>query len=349
MKFCKLIIIILIVFLKTGNVFSNNNIFNVNNIELVKNSKSSNDELANLAIKKGFEKLIKKVLLEEDIKKLSEFKFSQMKELVMYYQVLNKVTENNGVEKINFNIFFDKNKIHNLFYKKNISYSEIINKELYLLPILKKNGQIYIFNNNFFYDNWNKIYSSELIEFILPLENIEIIQNVNQNKDNLLNLELNNLFEEYSNKNSALIIIEDKNSTEQKIYFKVKILGKNIVKNINIKKIDLSEEKFYEKIIIEIKKEIINLTKSENLIDIRTPSFLNAQLDVTNYSNLVELNLRLKKIDLIENIYVQKFNNNTVYLKLKYLGKLDKITKLLEDEKIFLKLAGDQWRIKIIK
>ena len=39
---------------------------------------------------------------------------------------------------------------------------------------------IFIFSNNFFYDNWNKIEKDELIEFILPLENIEIIQNINR-------------------------------------------------------------------------------------------------------------------------------------------------------------------------
>ena len=42
-------------------------------------------------------------------------------------------------------------------------------------------------------------------------------------------------------------------------------------------------------------------------------------------SNLVELNLRLKKIDLIENIYVQEFNNEYIFLKIKYLGKLIKL------------------------
>ena len=38
----------------------------------------------------------------------------------------------------------------NLFYKKNISYSEIINKELFILPILKKENQIFIYNKIFF-------------------------------------------------------------------------------------------------------------------------------------------------------------------------------------------------------
>ncbi|MDC0545045.1 hypothetical protein OAO00_00930 [Pelagibacteraceae bacterium] len=347
MKFYKLILFILIVFLKTGNLLSNNNIFDVNNIEIEKKSKSNNDEIANQAIKKGFEELLDKILLKEDNKKLEELKFSEIKELVKYYQVSNIITSNN-IEKINYNISFDKDKIHNLFYNKKISYSEITNKELFILPILRKNNQIFIYNRNFFYDNWNEIYDNDLIEFIIPIENIEIIQNINSNRDNLLNLQLKIIFEEYQDKNLAIVLIEDNNSKEEKIYLKMKILGKNIVKNITVKRFELNEKNFYEKIIIEIKKEITNTVKSENLIDVRAPSFLNAEFEISEKSNLAELNTRLKKIDLIENIYIQEFNNETVNLKIKYLGKLDKIIRELENQKINLRLVGDQWSIKII-
>ena len=188
----------------------------------------------------------------------------------------------------------------------------------------------------------------ELIEFILPLENIEIIQNVNENKDNLLNLELSYLFKEYAGKNIALVLIEDNNAKEEKIYFKTEILGKNIVKNIIIKRLNSSEEIFYKKIISEIKYEITNLIKSQNLIDIRVPSFLNAKVQVTKKSNLVELNSRLKKIDSIENVYIQEFNNNTIFLKIKYLGKIDKIIRQLRKQNIILSLMGEEWSIKII-
>ena len=86
---------------------------------------------------------------------------------------------NNKLEKINYNISFDKDKIHNLFYKKGISYSEITNKELFILPILKKNNQIFIYNQNFFYENWNEIYEYRINRIYSSLENIEIIQNIN--------------------------------------------------------------------------------------------------------------------------------------------------------------------------
>ena len=347
MKSYKLILIILIIFLKTGNVLSDTNIFNVNNIEVEKRGKISNELLANQAIKKGFKELIDKILLKEDSEKLQTLKSSKIKELVTYYQISNKSDSDSYSEKINFNISFDKDKMHNLFYEKNISYSEILDKELFILPILKKNNQIYIFNQNFFYENWNEFYNETLIEFILPLENIEIIQNVNSNKNNLFNLELNKIFIEYSGKNIALILIEDENSEEEKIYFKTTILGKKIIKNFKIKRSNLSREEFYKKMIKKTKNEIIDLVKSQNLIDIRSPSFLNAKIQINKKNNLVELRSRIKTIESIENIFIQKFNNESIFLKIKYLGKIDKLIKQLENKKIKLELVDNQWSINI--
>ena len=348
MKLYKLISIILIIFLKTGNVLSENNIFDVNNIEIELKEKLSQQTSSNKAIKEGFSRLTDRILLQEDNKKLSDLKFSEIKELVNYYQVEDKEDIKSNYEKINYKISFDKEKIHNLFFKKGISYSEILNKEIYLLPIFKKKEQVFIFNQNYFYDNWNETFESELVEFVLPLENIEIIQNVNSNKNNLIDLDLSELLEEYSGKNLALIIIEYNNTNEEKIYLKSQIQGKNIVKKLIIKNKDLPEEKFFEKIITEVKKELINLIKSQNLIDIRTPSFLNANLQINDSSNLEELKMRLKKIDLIEKIYVQEFNNEKIYLKIKYLGKLDKIIGQLKENNILLRLKQDEWSLKLL-
>ena len=60
-----------------------------------------------------------------------------------------------------------------------------------------------------------------------------------------------------------------------------------------------------KKFLIEIKEEITNLVKSQNLIDIRTPSFLNLTLNLKKKINLYLLQTRLKNIDLIENLFVQ--------------------------------------------
>ena len=71
-------------------------------------------------------------------------------------------------------------------------------------------------------------------------------------------------------------------------------------------------------------------------------------MTINKNNNLFELNKRLKNIDLIDNIFVQEFNSDEVLLKIKYLGKLDKIIQSLEEQKIILKLLQDQWSIKLI-
>ena len=304
--------------------------------------------MANIAIQKGFNELINKILLDQDVKKISKIDKAQIKSLVSYYQVINKNSNNENEDKFIFNIFFDKKKIHNLFFNKEIFYSEIEKKELYILPILKVEDQVYIYNQNFFYEKWNEINNFKLLEFILPLENIEIIQKINSNKNNLLNINLKDIFKEYSNNNLAFVIVDNPLKKDEKIYLKTKILGKNIDKNVLIKKQNLNKKQYYEEIINEISNEITNIVKSQNLIDIRTPSFLNTKLIMSKKNNLVELNKRLEKIDLIDNINVQEFNNEYVLIKLRYLGKLNKIIKQLEDEKILLKLDGDEWSLNII-
>jgi len=348
MKLYKQIIIILVVFLKTETLFSENNLFNVNNIEIEKKEKTSNNTLANQAIKKGFTQLINRILLDEDKEKLSNLSFSSMKQLVTYYQ-MSKILDNKKKEKlVNFSVTFDKDKIHNLFYKRGIQYSEISNKELFILPVLVKENEIFIFNDNFFYKNWNNSYDNDLIEFILPLENIEIIQNVNNFKDNLIDLNLVNIFKEYPNKNLALIIIEEYKANLRRVYLKTRIQGKKISKNLILKEETLPSLKVNEKIILEVKKELTNLIKSKNLIDIRAPSFINVQLDLSKKSSLVELNERIQNIDSIENIYVQEFNKDYMSLRIKYLGKLEKIIDQLKTKNIVLQLIGDKWMIKTL-
>ncbi len=346
MKFLNLILFILIIFNKTGNLLSQEGIFYVNNIPILKEKNVSNKKTADKAIKDGFEILKEKIILENDKKILNSLSLRQIKDLVAYYQIDESHDENDN--KIYFNILFDKKKMHNLFFQKNISYSEIIDKEIYLLPILEVDEQFYIFNKNVFYEKWNKIYDDDLIEFILPQENIEIIQLVNKNKNNILDLNINELFKEYSGKNLSLIIIQKKNANEKKVFLRSKILGKNVDKNLIFKNIFDNQEEFFDNIIALIKKDLINTIKSLNLVDIKTPSFLNTQFTLNKNNNLAELNKRLKKIESIENIIVQNFNNKNIFLKIKYLGKLDKIIQQLEKEKIILKLIGDQWSIKLI-
>ncbi len=349
MKSFKYLIFILVIFFKTGNVLSESALFNVNNVEVLGNLSANNQFFVNEAIKKGFNELSNKVLLDKDIKKLKNLNSNEIKDLVSYYQIA-ETSEDRKTNKIKkkYNIFFDKEKVHNLFYNFEISYSDINQYEIYFLPIHKKNNKLYVYNQNYFYDKWNEIEKNDLIEFILPLEKIEILQNINNYRDNLFDLDPKNIFIEYSKKNIALIIIEENNSDKNKIFLKTNIMGKNINKSLLIKNIEKKNSNFYDDIIIKAKSEIVNLVKSQNLIDIRTPSFINIKFLLDKKNNLVDLDNRIKKINLIENLYFLEINRKYVLLKIKYLGKINKIINQLKKQDILLELKNDQWSLEII-
>lgn len=346
MKLLKKTIFILIIFLKTGNLLSAKTLFNVNNIEVEKKDNSSSKQMADNAIKKGYDLLIKRILMDEDYSKVSNLEFKNIKKLVKYYSVSNsKETSDN---KINFNITFDKDKLYDMFFLQDVSYSDIKDKEFYILPLLTNGNKYSIFSNNYFYENWNKTNSNELIEFILPVENIEIIDHLNRATGELFNLDLDKLFYEYPYKNIAIVIIENNKLNQQKVYLKSRIQEKKISKSYTFRKKELSQININDQIILEIKNEIVNLVKSQNLIDIKTPSFLNVKLNLDKKNNLIDFNSRIKKIDQIENVFVTEFNKDYINLRIKHLGKLDKIISQLKNQEINVQFIDNQWLIKLM-
>tara|TARA_B100002052_G_C15788775_1_gene555246 strand:+ start:433 stop:810 length:378 start_codon:yes stop_codon:yes gene_type:complete len=118
MKSFNYIILILVIFFKTGNVLSKDNVFNVNNIQIIKTSSISNEQLANQAIKKGYKELVEKILLDKDKKKLADLNLSQIKNLVSYYQIVNKKEgEVENQSTVSFNIFLINKNYINYFSK----------------------------------------------------------------------------------------------------------------------------------------------------------------------------------------------------------------------------------------
>ena len=65
-------------------------------------------------------------------------------------------------------------------------------------------------------------------------------------------------------------------------------------------------------------------------------------------NNLVEFDNRLKKIDLVDDFYVQRLNKDFVLIKIKFLGKIKKIIRKFKDQKLNLKMTDGQWEIEII-
>ncbi len=339
--------IIIIILFKTGNVLSNNNIFNVNNIEISNEFSKNKQKIVNQSFRKAYDELIKRLLLEDDYNKHANLNLDQIKDLISYYQIITPNSENNENKNIIVNVFFNKKEIHKFFYKKNLLYSDIINTEVILFPLLKKNEKFFIYTQNYFYENWNVESNDGLIQYALPVENIENIQKINLNKDKIYKIDIGNFFNEYPSNNIVFANIE-LNKNKADIFLNTRIEGKKINKTLNLNnKKNLNQVEFNKEIITKINQTIKDLIKSQNLIDVRTPSFLNVKIKQNNKNNLARFSSKVKNIDLIDNFYVQQLNKDFVIVKIKYLGKIDKIIKKLKYEKIFLKMSEGQWQLSL--
>ena len=127
MKYYKFIIIILIIFLKTGNDLYSESIFTVNNIQVNKNSFENKEELINIAFRKGFEKLNNKILLEKDYLKTRNISLRIIKNLVSHYQIVKNDDKNAKNFEI-VNLYFKRDKMYNFYSKNNIKYSDVPEK-----------------------------------------------------------------------------------------------------------------------------------------------------------------------------------------------------------------------------
>lgn len=344
MNIYKLSILIIVILIKTGNVLSNESIFTVNNIEINKNSFKNNDQLIELAFKAGFQKLNDKILLEKDIVRLKDTSLKNIKNLVSHYQIVKKKNENNK-DLILVNVFFKRNKMYDFYSEKNVRYSDVRGKNIKILPILLVKKETLIYENNYFYKNWiNKISKNnkknETIEYILPLENIEVIEQIKKNQDNLESIELNKIFDENVEKDNLLIII-NYNTKLSKIFLTGSISTKKITKNLSFEK-NSEEEITYPELMVFLKKQIKEIVKSQNVIDINTPTFLNIKLEFKNKNDLFIFQEILNRIDLIDNFNVSEFNNKSAYIKIKYYGKTNIIKEKLSNQGIILILDNNE-------
>ena len=352
-KFFCIFFIIVFIF-KTETVFSNNLIYDVNNIEVRGkiNNDLDNKKLIETAFQKAFIIFINKILLNKDAVNLYKTKIGIIKDLILTYQIVKNERNDKKENFLTFNIKFDQKKISDFFAQRRISYADISNISLTLFPILIKQKDIFLYKENFFYENWTKIENTteitddNLITYNLALEDIEDFEYINKNKENLELIDVKKIISFDARKNYALLIIY---FTEDKFraYIKTLIENKEIDTDIDLKIYPESEVKSYEEAIFVLKEEISQIWKEQNLIDVNTPSFLDFFLETKKNNDYLKLRSVLDSINIVENYSVLEMTNEYSKIRLKYKGKVNKIKDKLIEQKINIKITDNIWRLRI--
>ena len=352
-KFFFIFVIISFLF-KTQTVFSNNLIYDVNNIEVsgIFNNDLDKKKLIRSAFQKAFVNFVNKTLLKNDAINLYKTKINTIEDLVFAYQIIKDEKSEKKDRILTINIKFDSKKINSFLAEREISYADVSNISLTLLPVFIKDTEVLMFTENFFYNNWvatkdevSKI-DEALINYNLALENIEDLQYINLNKENLELIDVKKLTSLNDGKNYVFLYIyftED----ELRAYVKTSIENKEIDKNFKLKMYSQNEKKTYEEAIKTIKDEITQIWKSQNLIDVSTPSFVDLVLDIKETNDYLKLSAIFNSIDLIETYSVLEMTNKYLKVRLKYKGKINRLRNKLLENKISIKILDNVWRTRI--
>jgi len=349
-KFFFIIGIIVLLF-KTQTVFSNNLIYDVNNIEVSGKINSDLDEkkLIRSAFQKAFITFTNKTLLKKDALNLYKTKIDTIQDLVYAYQVVKDEKNEKKGSVLTINVKFDPKKITNFLAKNRISYADVSNISLTLFPVFIKDKDIFMYSENFFYNNWlkteNEIININdiLINYNLALENIEDLQKISFNKENIESIDVKKLISLIDVKNYAFLVIYS-TENEFRAYVKTSIENKEIDKNINLKIFPENKKKTYVDAISTIKEEISQIWKSQNLIDVNVPSFLDLFLDIKKTNDYLILRNILDSIDLIENYAVLEMTNERIKVRLKYKGNINRLRDKMLEKKINIKITDNIWR-----
>ena len=350
--FC--IFLILLFISTTENVFSKNFTYDVNNVEIKSNinNSSTDKKITELAFKKAFAIFIDKTLLKENAVNLYKTKPDTIKDLVLTYQIIKK-EKNDFNELISiFNIRFDPKKINNFLSEQGIPYADISNISLTVLPILIKDKDILLYEENYFYKNWSKLKDTKIneneksISYNLALENIEDLEYIISNKKNVELIDVKKINSFNEDTNYILLIIYYKENTF-KVFMKTSIENKKVDRYLDFNLNSLNENKSYEEAILILKKEIVQIWKEQNLIDVNTPSFLDFFLETKKNKDYLKLKSILDSVDIIDNYSVLEMTNEYSKIRIKYKGKVNKIKDKLTERQIKIKIVDNVWKLRI--
>ena len=300
---------------------SEENIFIIDDVEVEGevDLNFSRDQYIDKAFLQSFHILISRILLTKDLDKISNIKLKKIKNLINSFQILEENYKSNRYKAV-FKIFYNDIKVKKLLGKKNISFSEPKKISAVFFPILFVNEELQNFNESFFYEKWTTVkIKNELINFILPLEDLDDIAQIQEMKNNIEELNVDDLVNKYNIKNYVFTLMNHQNN-QLNVYLKTNFNNNKISKNLFYELKDATDQPKLKFILKDLKKKITDIWRAENVINLSTPLLIGIKFQHMNLKNLNKLKNTLYEISLIENYSLEELNINNSFFKIFYYG-----------------------------
>ncbi len=353
MYFKKLLYILFLILSLNLSFFSTNkvnaNTFFIDDIEI--SEKLENNFNKEILINRGFEKafneLISKLVQSKDLSKINDIKLNEIKSMIETFSIKEEKFINKTYN-LNLGVSFNKRYVLNYLNKKNIFPSQIKEEKFLFIPILldQLKNDILVYSKNPLYNNWKAENSrKQLIEYILPTEDLEDLNLIRKNYLEIENYDFEKIIEKYFIKNS-IIAVFFKNQDEIKVLSKITIQNKKVIKTNSFKNIDLNKNYDLEKLIYNLKVVYEDFWKENNLINTSIKLPIMIRLDNENFELSLKFEKALNTIDFVNNFTVRKFDKNFILYELIFNGTPQNFIDIMEEQNFSLDTQNKIWILK---
>ena len=338
---------LLIVFFST--TYSNANAFRVSKIEI-----SSPFELnfeKNNVIDKGFQTsfsdLISMITTSGDRKKIKNVSIKEIKGMIDSFTISDEKFINNEYFA-NLETTFNKKKILKFLENKNIFPSIPQRNKVLLFPILieTKNNNIYLFNNNIFYDKWNEQKNSyDLLDYLLPSEDIEDLIELQKISKDIETYDFSNLINKYDIRDSIILIIY-KESNRIRTLSKINLNNSLKIQNKNYPKLDILNNNDFSNIVENLKQLYEDQWKKNNEINTSIKLPITISINSKKTKKIIELEQVLFSLDLVSDFSILNFNSEIIQYKITYNGTPNIFLNDMRERNLELELKNNMWILK---
>ena len=353
MYYCKRLYIFFCILSLTIFFFSTEKLraksFEINNIEITKPFKNNFDK--NKVIDSGFQKafleLIYRLTKSSDYKKLENFKLNEIRSMIETFSIQEEKFINQ-VYYVTLGVSFNKRKIFNYLETRNIYPSQIVKEKFLFIPVIidENIDDLIIFSNNQIYNNWNtdsKTY--ELINYVLPSEDLEDFDLIKKNLDNIESYNFNEITKKY-NLNNYIISLIFKSNNEIRSLSKIYYEKNEIIKNNSFQNLNLNNDKDLKLFISNLKNLFEDTWKKLNEINTSIKLSINIKIENNDLKKSSRFELDLNDIDLVNDYSIQRFNKDFIFYEILFNGTVQNFINIMKNKNYNLNTQKKIWTIE---
>ena len=323
--------------------------FNIDNIEISRpfEINFNKDIVIDEGFKKSFNQLISTIVNSSEQTKINKAKLNEIKGMIDSFSIKEEKFIDD-IYHVNLGVSFNKKKVFNYLEKKNIFPSIPIREKFLFIPIIIDTNErdLLVFDKNKIFNEWNK-YSEkfELIDYILPTEDLEDLNLIKSKFENIEQYNFKDITKKYDLNNSIITLVF-KNQNMIRILSRININNNLILKNQTYFDIDIENDDHIKNMVKDLKIIYEDYWKSLNQINTSLKLPLNIKIINSDNQKIKNFEETLSSKDLIYDFYISKFDNEFIYYQIIFNGTSNIFLKTMEAENYNFDTQNKMWKLK---